>query len=296
MVHQGDFRYFAGVLSLWDTFRAQNPLISILRPDVTNDLMKTFLEHFNNCGQLPQWTGAGMDNLCMIGYPAMPIIADCYFKGIRDYDVEKLYEAMKISANTDTFGFSESNCVYKGTWLYKKYGYIPCDMDINSVAKSLEFNYGDWCIAQMAKMLGKKQDYDFYIKRSGLYKEFYDHSTKLLRPKSADGRWKKPFDPVFTNHYHVGDDYCEGTAYQWTFFVPHDPAGLADMMGGENVFAEQLDSLFIRASEIHDGGKGAPDLNPKGMIGQYTHANEPSHHIIYLFNSAGQPMENSKMD
>lgn len=293
-VHDGNFRYFAGTLSLWDTFRAQNPLISILRPDVTNDLMKTFLEHFNNSGQLPQWTGAGVENLCMIGYPAMPVIADSYLKGIRDYDVEKLYESMKISANVDTFGFSEGNCVYKGTWLYKKYGYIPCEQDINSVAKSLEFNYGDWCIAQMAKMLGKKEDYDFYIKRASLYKNFYDRETKLLRPKHADGTWRTPFDPVFTNHYHEGDDYCEGTAYQWTFFVPHDPEGLANLMGGKEVFAVQLDSLFVRSSEIHDGGKGAPDLNPKGMIGQYAHANEPSHHIIYLYNSVGQSWKTQK--
>ena len=293
-VHKSNFRYYAGALSLWDTFRAQNPLISILRPDVANDLMKTFLEHYKNCGQLPQWTGAGVENLCMIGYPAMPIIADFYSKGIRNYDVNGLYEAMKISANVDTFGFSEGNCVYKGTINYKRYGYIPCEKEINSVSKSLEFNYGDWCIAQMARMLGKKDDYDFYIKRAGWYKNLYDSQTKLLRPKHADGKWRTPFDPIFTNHYHEGDDYCEGTAYQWTFFVPQDPKGLAALMGGKEAFAEQLDSLFIRSSEIHDGGQGAPDLNPKGMIGQYAQANEPGHHTIYLYNSIGQPWKTQK--
>lgn len=293
-VHSGDFRYFAGALGLWDTFRAQNPLITILRPDVMDDLMKTFLEHYKNCGQLPQWTGAGIENLCMIGYPAMPVIADAYSKGIRNYDVQNLYEAMKVSANVDTFGFSEGNCVYKGTVLYKRYGYIPCEKDINSVSKTLEFCYGDWCIAQMAKMLGKKDDYYFYIKRAGWYKKLYDNQTLLLRPKYSDGSWRTPFDPVFTNHYHEGDDYCEGTAYQWTFFVPHDAIGLATLMGGTDVFVEQLDSLFIRSSEIHDGGKGAPDLNPKGMIGQYAHANEPGHHTIYLYNSIGQPWKTQK--
>ena len=288
-VHKGDFRYFAGALGLWDTFRAQNPLITLLRPDVMTDLMKTFLEHYNNSGQLPQWTGAGVENLCMIGYPAMPVIADAYSKGIRNYKVSELYEAMKRSANVDTFGFSEGNCVYKGTDLYKKYQYIPCDKDINSVSKTLEFCYGDWCIAQMAKMLGKKADYDFYIGRAEWYKNLYDSQTKLLRPKKADGNWRSPFDPIFTNHYHEGDDYCEGTAYQWTFFVPHDPEGLAGLMGSQTAFIGQLDSLFTRSSAIHDGGNGAPDLNPKGMIGQYAHANEPGHHTIYLYNSMGQP-------
>lgn len=293
-IYKGDFRYFAGALSLWDTFRAQNPLITILRQDVMTDLMKTFLEHYSNCGQLPQWTGAGVENLCMIGYPAMPVIADVYSKGIRNYDVQKLYKAMKVSANVDTFGFSEGNCVYKGTYLYKSYNYIPYDKDINSVSKTLEFCYGDWCIAKMAKMLGKKDDYEFYIKRAGWYKNLYDKETKLLRPKRTDGNWRIPFDPVFTNHYHDGDDYCEGTAYQWTFFVPHDIKGLATLMGGQKAFIEQLDSLFIRNSEIHDGGKGAPDLNPKGMIGQYAHANEPGHHTIYLYNNMGQPWKTQK--
>ncbi|MDP4227586.1 MAG: GH92 family glycosyl hydrolase, partial [Bacteroidota bacterium] len=293
-VHAGNFRYFGGVLGLWDTFRAQNPLITILHPDVMNDLMKTFLEHYKNCGQLPQWTGAGVENLCMIGYPAMPVIADAFNKGIRDYDVPKLYEAMKVSANVDTFGFSEGNGVYKGTYLYKHYGFVPCDMDINSVSKTLEFCYGDWCIAQMAKMLGHKEDYNFYINRAGWYKHLYDPQTKLLRPKDSSGKWRTPFDPVFTNHYHAGDDYCEGTAYQWLFFVPHDPQGLATLMGGKGKFAEQLDSLFVRSPEIHDGGKGSPDLNPKGMIGQYAHANEPGHHTIYLYNSVGQPWKTQK--
>lgn len=293
-IHQGNFNYMAGALGLWDTFRAHNPLISILRPDVANDLMKTFIEHFNNCGQLPQWTGAGVENWCMIGLPANPIIADVYYKGIGDYDVSKLYEAMKISSNVDTFGYSTGNCVFKGTSLYKKYGYIPCDLDINSVAKTLEFAYSDWCLAQMAKMLGKSEDYNFYLKRAQSYQNLYDPKTKLIRPKLADGNWKNPFDPVFTNHYHPGDDYCEGTAFQWNFFVPHDINGLIKLMGGANEFEEQLDSLFIRSSDIHDGGQDTPDINRKYMIGQYTHSNEPCHHIIYLYNFIGKPWKTQK--
>jgi predicted alpha-1,2-mannosidase len=173
--------------------------------------------------------------------------------------------------------------------LYKEYGYIPCELDINSVAKSLEFNYSDWSLAQMAKMLDKKEDYDYYIDRASWYKKYFDPTTNLLRPKHADGSWRTPFDPVYTNHYHEGDDYCEGTAYQWTFFVPHDPLGLADLMGGKEKFSEQLDSLFIRSSEIHHGGHVGKAMIPEGMIGQYAHSNEPSHHTIYMYNSVGQP-------
>jgi predicted alpha-1,2-mannosidase len=294
-VHQNNFDYYGGALSLWDVFRAQLPLVTLLRPDVSNDLMKTFLEHYNNFGQLPNWSGAGVETWCMIGLPAHSVIADIYSKGIQDYDIEALYDAMKVSANVDTFGYSEGNCLYKGTWLYKEYdGYIPCGLDINAAAKSLEFNYSDWSLAQVAKMLHKEDDYNFYIKRAAGYKKLYDNSTKLLRPKHADGSWRDPFDPVLTTHYHEGDDYLEGTAYQWTFFVPHDAKGLAQLMGGDDAFVEQLDSLFIRESVIHHGGKGSPDLNPKGMIGQYAHCNEPNQHVIYMYNTVGQPWKTQK--
>ncbi len=143
-------------------------------------------------------------------------------------------------------------------------------------------------------MLGEKEDYDHYIHRASGYKKLYDHSTKLLRPKHADGSWRDPFDPVLTTHYHEGDDYCEGTGYQWTFFVPHDTKGLAQLMGGKEAFIEQLDSLFIRESVIHHGGKGSPDLNPKGMIGQYAHCNEPNQHVVYMYNAVGQPWKTQK--
>jgi len=289
-VHKGNFRYYAGVLGLWDTFRAQNPLLAILQPDITNDLMKTFLEHYQNFGQLPQWVTGGQENHGMIGYHAMPVIADAYYKGIRDYDVNALFEAMKASANVDTFGFFVR--AYRGAQFYKKYKYIPCDTEIQSVSKTLEYCYDDWCIAQMAKMLGKRDDYEYYIKRAGYYKHLFDAQTKLMRPKLADGHWKKPFDPVFTNHYHPGDDYCEGTAYQWTFFVPHDSKGLQNLYGGKEVFIAQLDSLFIRKSEIYDDGKGSPDIT--GMVGQYAHGNEPNHHTIYMYNSVGQPWKTQK--
>ena len=181
---------------------------------------------------------------------------------------------------------------YRGAEFYKKYQYIPCDIEIQSVSKTLEYCYDDWCIAQMARMLDKRDDYDYYIKRAGYYKNLFDPHTKLMRPKLANGQWKTPFDPLFTNHYHPGDDYCEGTAYQWTFFVPHDGEGLINLFGGKENFISQLDSLFIRKSEIHDDGKGSPDIT--GMVGQYAHGNEPNHHTIYLYNYAGQPWKTQK--
>lgn len=288
-VYNGDFRYFAGVLSLWDTFRAQNPLITILRPDISNDLMKTLLEHYNHCGQLPIWTLAGVENMCMIGYHSMPLIADAYYKGIRNYDVMALYDAMKSSANRDTFGYFLK--AFRGARYYKEYEYIPCDKEVTSVSKTLEYCYDDWCIAQMARMLGKKDDYDYFKKRAAWYKHLYDKEARFMRGRMSDGSWRTPFDPFHSNHYREDDDFCEGTSWQWTFFVPHDGKGLIDLMGGKTSFISKLDSLFTISSEIH-GDNPAPDIT--GLIGQYAHGNEPSHHTLYMYNYAGEPWKAQK--
>jgi len=289
-IYQGDFRYFAGVLGLWDTFRAQNPLITILRPDVSNDLMKTMLEHYRHCGQLPLWTLAGVENMCMIGYHSMPVIADAYHKNIRDYDVQALYDAMKMSANRDTIGFFLK--AYRGAMLYKQYEYVPCDLEVTAASKTLEYCYDDWCIAQMAKMLGQKEDYDNYIRRAGWYRNLFDDRINFMRGKMSDGSWRTPFDPFHSNHYRPDDDFCEGTSWQWTFFVPHDGKNLINLMGGKEAFIEKLDSLFIISSEIH-GDNPAPDIT--GMIGQYAHGNEPGHHTLYMYNYAGQPWKGQKL-
>ena len=289
-VYQGNFRYFAGVLGLWDTFRAQNPLIALLRPDVTNDLMKTLLEHYRHCGQLPIWTLAGVENMCMIGYHSMPLIADAYSKGIRDYDVNALYDAMKMSANRDTFGFFLKD--YRGAMIYKQYEYVPCDLEITSASKTLEYCYDDWCIAQMAKMLGQKEDYDYYIRRAGWYSNLFDASINFMRGKCSDGSWRTPFDPFHSNHYRPDDDFCEGTSWQWTFFVPHDGKNLINLMGGRDAFIAKLDSLFVISSEIR-GDNPAPDIT--GLIGQYAHGNEPGHHTLYMYNYAGQPWKGQRL-
>ena len=287
--YRGDFRYFAGVLGLWDTFRAQNPLITVLRPDVANDLMKTFLEHYRHCGQLPIWTLAGVEDMCMIGYHAMPVIADVYFKGVRDYDVPALYDAMKVSAERDTFGFFLKD--YRGARLYNQYGYVPCDLEISSVSKTLEYCYDDWCIAQMAKMLNKKDDYDYYINKAARYKNLFDTDINFMRGKASDGTWRTPFDPFFSNHFRPNDDFCEGTSWQWTFFVPHDGKGLINLMGGKDVFTDKLDSMFIVSPEF----RGEHPTELLGKIGQYAHGNEPSHHTLYMYNYAGQPWKAQKL-
>lgn len=291
-VYKRNFPYYAGVLGLWDTFRAQLPLITILHPKISNSLIKTFLEHYKHAGQLPIWTLAGVENMGMIGYHSMPVIADAYYKGIRDYDVKSIYNAMKVSANRDTFGYFLRDI--RGALNYKKYHYVPCDLENTSVSKTLEYSYDDWCIAQMAQMLGEKDDYSYYMKRAGYYKNMFDNSTKLMRGKMSNGEWRSPFDPYMSNHYRKGDDFCEGTAWQWTFFVPHDPKGLINLFGGEEPFVRRLDSLFTMSSLIRsgDGGHSAPDIT--GLVGQYAHGNEPGHHTIYLYNYAAQPWKAQK--
>ncbi len=288
-VYRGDFRYFAGVLGLWDTFRAQNPLISILRPDVTEDLMHTFQAHFDHCGQLPIWTLAGVENMCMIGYHSMPVIADAYYKAIRGCDAEALFRAMKTSANRDTFGYFLKG--FRGARHYTKYGYVPCDVETTSVSKTLEYCYDDWCIAQMARMLGHDEDYRHYSERATWYKNVFDASTRFMRGRTADGGWRTPFDPFMSNHYRENDDFCEGTAWQWTFFVPHDGKGLINLMGGRDRFISKLDSLFIVSSKL-TGPNPAPDIT--GMTGQYAHGNEPGHHTLYMYNYAGQPWKGQR--
>jgi predicted alpha-1,2-mannosidase len=281
-VYKGNFRYFAGTLGLWDTFRAHNPLISILYPDVTNDLMKTFLEHYRHCGQLPIWTLAGEENMCMTGYHAMPVIADAYFRGIRDYDVEALFKAMKASACKQTFGYFLKE--YRGAGLYMSFHYCPCDYEVDGTSKTLEYAYDDWCIAQMAKMLGHTDDYKYYIDRAGWYKNVFDKSTNFMRGRRTDGAWRTPFDPFQFDWYRLGEDFTEGNAWQYTFFVPQDPKGLMNLMGGRDKFTAKLDSLFA--------------ITPKGLEqsvdgkltwGQYNHGNQPSHHVIYMYDYAGEP-------
>jgi predicted alpha-1,2-mannosidase len=218
----------------------------------------------------------------MTGLHVMPFIADCYQKGIRNYDANAVFEAMKSTAMRDTTGFSMR--YFTGLKNYKKYGYIPADLEMESVARTLDYAYDDWCIAQMANMLDKKQDYNYFLKRSSSYRNVYDSTTGFMRGRLADGSWRTPFDPFASSHRR--DDFCEGNSWQWTFSVAHDVKGLAQLMGGKEKLIAKLDTFFNLSSKIH-GEFASGDIS--GMIGQYAHGNEPGHHTIFMYSYLGQP-------
>ncbi len=258
--------------SLWDTYRASHPLFTILEPQKVTGFMEAFLMQYNESGLLPVWSLWGNETNCMIGYHAIPVIVDAYFKGlVKDGSAGPLFEAMLSSANQSI----------RETQEFIKYGYIPCDLAGNSVSKSLEYAYDDWCIAQMAKALGKNDVYAEFTKRARGYRHLYNKGSKLMQPKRKDGSWKE-FDPFDTGYKN---DYTEANAFQYTWYVPHDVPGLMDLMGGANEFEAMLDSIFNMEPEV--GEEAALDVS--GFIGQYVHGNEPSHHIAYLFNYAGSP-------
>ncbi|WP_338391144.1 GH92 family glycosyl hydrolase [Fulvitalea axinellae] len=263
--------------SLWDTFRAVHPLMTITNPDIVNDMVRSMVAFYEESGKLPVWGLQGNDTGCMWGYHAVSVIGEAYLKGFRDYDVEKAYEAMKTSAMQDI----------RYTDLYKKYGYIPFDLTNQSVSKTQEYNYGDWVIAQVAKDLGKNEDYEFFMKRSAYWKNLFDPSTEFMRAKDSKGNWREPFDPISYGGHHHGNpikDYIEGNGWQYVWYELHDIPTLIDTLGGPEKFTVKLDSLFSLPS---DAGDASADVT--GLIGQYVHGNEPSHHVAYLYNLAGKP-------
>lgn len=263
------------IFSLWDTFRAANPLTTITQPDRVNDFIRSMLNHYDEYGLLPVWSLLGNETNTMTGYHAIPVILDAYQKGFRDYDVEKAYAAMVKSSMQDI----------RASDHYRKYGYIPYDKSGQSVTRTLEYAYDDWCIAQMAKALNKEEEYQKYIKRAASYRPLFDASTGFMRAKLADGSWKKPFDPQYSSHDFDVAEYTEGNAWQHSWFVPHAIEDLIQLHGGNEKFVQKLDALFTVSSEIK-GDFISADIS--GLIGQYAHGNEPSHHIAYLYNYAGK--------
>ena len=262
-------------LSLWDTFRAENPLITLLTPKVSSDIINSMLAYSDVYQKLPIWTLYGNETECMTGYHSIPVIVEAYKKGIRTFDVEKAYQMMK-----KTMLGKERGLEY-----YNKYAFIPCDKYDESVTVTLEYGYDDWCIAQMAKELGKMEDYELFMKRSKAYLHLFDEKTKFMRGKYLNNTWRTPFDPKHSNHREA-TDYTEGNAWQHSWFVPHDVEGLIGRFGGKEAFNTQLEKLFTESSEI-TGDNISADIT--GLIGQYAHGNEPSHHIAYLFNRSEQP-------
>ncbi|CEN46923.1 GH92 family glycosyl hydrolase [Capnocytophaga canis] len=269
-----DFTAYS-TLSLWDTFRAENPLITLLQPKKSSDIISSMLAYSDAINKLPVWTLYGNETDCMTGYHSIPVIVEAYLKGVRSFDAEKAFEMMKKTMMGDE----------RGLKFYKQYGYIPYDKWDESVTITLEYAYDDWCVAQMAKALGKTDDYDFFMKRSEAYKHLFDPTTGFMRGKSASGKWREPFDPKHSNHREA-TDYTEGNAWQHSWFVPQNPQGLIDAFGGKEKFTTHLEKLFTESSEI-TGDNVSADIT--GLIGQYAHGNEPSHHIAYLFNKAGEP-------
>ncbi|RMG67784.1 MAG: glycoside hydrolase family 92 protein, partial [Bacteroidetes bacterium] len=264
------------IFSLWDTFRAANPLFTLTQPERVNDMIRSMLAHYEEYGLLPVWALLGNETNTMTGYHAIPVIVEAYHKGFRDWDAELAFEAMKKSAMQDI----------RGTNFLREYQYIPHDKAGQSVTRTLEYCYDDWCIAQMAKALGKDEDYAYFMDRASWYRNLYDASTGFMRAKLADGSWKVPFDPQYSSHDFDVAEYTEGNAWQHSWFVPHDPQGLIDLHGGREPFITKLDSLFEIDSEIR-GEFASADIS--GLVGQYAHGNEPSHHIAYLYSYAGAP-------
>ncbi|EDP72479.1 putative alpha-1,2-mannosidase [Flavobacteriales bacterium ALC-1] len=267
-IHNADFDYYS-VFSLWDTYRAAHPLYTIIEQERTNDFINTFLAKYDEGGIMPMWDLAGNYTDCMIGYHAVPVIADAYLKGIRGYDTDKAFEAMKHSATRDKFGLEA----------YKKYGFIPVDEESESVSKTLEYAYDDWTIAQMAKDMGKTEDYETYIKRAQYYKNVFDPETQFMRGRFRN-TWFAPFDP-----YEVNFNYTEANSWQYSFYVPQDVSGFIELLGGKGKLEVQLDELFSAKTET--SGRDQSDIT--GLIGQYAHGNEPSHHMAYLYNFVNKP-------
>lgn len=260
------------VFSLWDTYRAEQPLFTLIQPERIDDMVNTMLNIYKQQGKLPIWHLMGNETDCMPGYSAVPVIADAYFKGFKGFDADLAFEAMKASSTRDDYGMN----------LLKEKGYIPADKEKESVSKALEYCISDWCIAQMAKQLGKTADFEYYKKRAAAYSQYFDAERQFMRAKLDNGKFREPFSPF--KSIHEWGDYTEGNAWQYTWLVPEDVEGLIKLFGGDKPFITKLDSLFVVQGDM--GKEASSDIS--GLIGQYAHGNEPSHHITYLYAYAGQ--------
>ncbi len=257
------------VFSLWDTYRACNPLYTILEPKRVTEFVQTFLNQYKESGLLPVWELAANETDCMIGNHAIPVIADAWAKGIRGYDGNLALEAMMKNANSDRYGLP---------W-YRDMGFVPSDKESESVSKTLEYAFDDWCISQTARSMGKNDLAEEFARRAQSYKNLYDPTSGFFRARRG-ASWHAPFDP-----FEVNFNYTEANAWQYRFAVPQDVSGLMKLLGGREAFANQLDSLFT----AHAKTTGREQADITGLIGQYVHGNEPSHHMAYLYNYVGQP-------
>jgi len=272
-VHDANFNYYT-VFSLWDTYRALHPLLTLIDKKRSSDFMNTFIREFQEGGRLPVWELSSCETWCMIGYHAIPVIAEAVMKDVTGFDENKIYDAMKFSAMEDKNGLRS----------YKANGYVKFLDDGQNVSRTLEYAYDDWCIGQVARKLGKTEDYKYFTGRALSYKNLFDPETHFMRPRS--GGFLTPFDP-----YKVDHNYTEGNAWQYSFYVPQDISGQMKLLGGKEKLAAFLDTLFTTSSKLT--GHKQPDIS--GMIGQYVHGNEPSHQIAYEWNYAGQAYKTQSM-
>jgi predicted alpha-1,2-mannosidase len=285
-IHKADGFTEYSVFSLWDTFRAEHPLMTLIQSKRDADMINTLLAHYDQSVDhlLPMWELQGNETWCMIGYHAVPVIVDGYFKGVKGFDAERAYDAIKTTA---------MNPDYDSVATYAKLGWVPCDKEDESLSKTLEYAYDDWCVAQMAKALGKTDDYSYFMKRSQNYTNIYDPGLGWMRPKDANGNWRTPFDPHAFGGGGDLNDVTEATSSQYSWFVPQDVPGMIRLMGGNEPFVAKLDSVFNAGwTKVFMDGLSTNDL--RGCIGEYWHGNEPGHHMIYLYTYAGQPWKTAE--
>ncbi len=265
------------IFSLWDTYRALHPLFTIIQQKRTNDIVNSMLAHYEQSVHkiLPVWSHYSNENWCMIGYHAVSVIADAYLKGIRNYDTGEALKAVLASSNYEP---------YDGIGYYKEYGYVPEDLNPNSASKTLEYAYDDWTIYKFAEGMGRTEEAKKYLTRAGSYRNIFDKQTGFMRAKNSNGKFKTPFDELSTSN----QGYIEGNAWNYSLYVPQDVKGFINLIGGNQKLVTWLDSLFTM--EISDESIAeSEDITKVGMIGNYVHGNEPSHHVPYMYVYAGQP-------
>lgn len=269
------------VFSLWDTYRALHPLLTLTQQPRVNDMVKSMLDQYRQTGLLPVWELEGNETFCMVGNHSIPVIAEAILKGIGDFDHELAFEAMKATSMNDRDGMG----------LYDKLGYMPADKIQQSVAKSLEVAIDDWCVAAVAQKLGKTEDAAYFSKRAESFKAYFDKETGFMRGKLSNGKWTTPFDPAFSKH--EGSDYTEGNGWQYLWLVPQNVNGLIELLGGKEPFADKLDQLF-KVEEGVKGKEASSDIS--GLIGAYAHGNEPGHHTSFLYNYAGRAWRTQELN
>ena len=278
-IHKGDFQNYT-TFSLWDTYRSAHPLMTLIHPDMLSDIGETLINICRQQGKLPVWHLMGCETDCMVGNPGVIVLGDLVLKG-KVKDPKAAFEAMKKSCMLDERGMD----------LLKQYGYLPYDKNqsIETVSKTLEYAIADDAVARVAKMLGYNADYKYFYNRSKSYRKLFDSKLQFMRGRSADGKFREPFNPFHAAHEQ--DDYTEGNAWQYTWLVPQDPHGLVSLFGSEASFVNKVDSLFFVEGDM--GAEASPDI--RGLIGQYAQGNEPSHHVIYFYDYVGQPWKAAKL-